>query len=79
MSDDERFEQLYTAEEVAEIGKVSRETVWRWMRMGKLRWIWFGTEKRIPESAIREIVRPAHEGYGEDTSPTNKLVPDVVG
>ena len=58
----QEIEQLYTAEEVAELGKVSRETVWRWMRQGKLRWVWFGTEKRIPASAVRAIVRSSDTG-----------------
>lgn len=51
-------EAYYTAEEVSKLFRVTRAAVYKWIREGKLRFVWVGSEKRIPTSAIKDFVRP---------------------
>jgi excisionase family DNA binding protein len=50
-------EQYYTVREVAERFKVSRQSVYDWIREGRLRAVKLGNRTRIPESALEEFVR----------------------
>lgn len=52
-------EAYYTVEEVAELFRVTKSAVWKWMREGKLRHVLIGADKRIPKSALAEFVQPA--------------------
>ena len=50
------MEKLYTPEEVAEHLKVSRETIYIWLRSGKLRAAKIGHFWRIAESELRRLL-----------------------
>jgi excisionase family DNA binding protein len=49
-------EKFYTIAEVCELLNVSRPTVNRWLATGKLRSIKLDRARRIPASAIQELV-----------------------
>lgn len=53
-------EKRYTSDEVAEAYRVSRHTVYRWMREGKLKGEKFGRAYLFTESAIREFEDRCH-------------------
>lgn len=50
------MDKLYTPEEVAEHLKVSRETVYNWLRCGKLQAVKIGHFWRISESELRRLL-----------------------
>lgn len=57
------MEKFYTPQEVAEILKVPRKTVYLWLQQGKLRGLKAGDLWRIPQSALDEFLRPPdHDG-----------------
>ncbi|WP_373278779.1 helix-turn-helix domain-containing protein [Gordonia amarae] len=49
-------EKLYTVPQVCEMFGVSRSTMVRWMSTGKIRSFKIGQRRRIPESAIQEVI-----------------------
>ncbi len=51
-------ERWYTAQEVADLFQVDRQTVWRWLKAGRLQGISLGGKVgwRIRESALRAFV-----------------------
>ena len=52
------MENLLTAKEAAALLNVHQETVWRWMRSGKLETIYLGPKsKRIRKEALEAFVR----------------------
>ncbi|NTU84054.1 MAG: helix-turn-helix domain-containing protein [Chloroflexales bacterium] len=53
-------EAYYTAEEVSKLFRVTKAAVYKWIREGKLGFVWVGSEKRIPTSAIKDFVRPGN-------------------
>ena len=53
-------ERYATLPEVAERLKVSRRTVYRWIKNGDLKAYQFGREYRITESALKDFLE-AHE------------------
>ena len=53
-------ERYATLPEVAERLKVSRRTVYRWIKSGELSAYQFGREYRITESALKEFLE-AHQ------------------
>lgn len=55
------MDRLYTPEEVAELLKVSRETVYNWLRSGKLQGIKIGHFWRISESELERLLSPQKE------------------
>ena len=57
------MEQFYTVEEVATALKVTRQTVYRWMHSGSLRYVVAGERRRIPQSALDAFLR---EGQPEE-------------
>jgi excisionase family DNA binding protein len=61
-------ERYLTLPEVAERLKVSRRTIYRWIKSGDLNAYQFGREYRITESALKEFLE-AHrfraEGEGD--------------
>ena len=56
-------EEYYTVDEVAKRLRVSRSTVYNWMRDGSLPFVIVGKDRRITGTAIRAFVRP---GKAED-------------
>lgn len=57
------MEQFYTVEEVAKALRVTRQTIYRWMQSGALRYVLVGERRRIPHSALSAFIR---EGKPED-------------
>lgn len=55
-------EKLYTVKEVADAFRVSRQAIYDWINRGTLRALRLGDRIRIPESALREFVRPVEPG-----------------
>lgn len=55
-----------TVAEVAELARVSKMTVYRLIHSGELPAVRFGRSYRVPESAVREVLRrqssDGHEG-----------------
>jgi excisionase family DNA binding protein len=50
------MERYYTPEEIAELLKVSRETVYNWLRAGKLKGTKVFNFWRIPESELNRLL-----------------------
>jgi len=50
-------ERLYSQDEAAEILQVSKVTLGRWLRAGKVRAVKVGRSWRIPESSLDEVAR----------------------
>lgn len=50
--------KLLTIAEVAEMLKVSRLTVWHWVRTGRLQAYRLGRQYRIPEKAVLALLEP---------------------
>lgn len=50
------MEKLYSTKEVAIICKVNVETVWRWYRENKLKYVKVGRKKMVKESDFNEFV-----------------------
>lgn len=67
-------EAYYTVEEVSNLFRVTKAAVWKWMREGKLGYVWIGSEKRIPASAVKEFVRP-----GESDKDNQKNLKPALG
>lgn len=55
-------EKLYTVKEVADQFRVSRQAIYDWINRGDLRALRLGDRIRIPESALREFIRPVEPG-----------------
>lgn len=55
------IEQHYTGRQVAEFLAVCPETVRRLAACGKLRSVRVGSERRYPESAVREYLRQVED------------------
>ena len=69
-------DEYFTVDEVAKRLKVTRKTVYEWMRGGVLRYVVVGERRRIPGSALAAFVRPGmpDEDFGQDDS-QKKLAP----
>ena len=63
----ENIEKLYTIKEVADLLRVSKPTVYHWFNTGQLRYVWVGVHRRVPESAIKQFVRPGMSNEGDDS------------
>ena len=59
-------EVVFTVDEVAELLKVSRPTVYRLMREGKLHYVTVGEQRRIPKTALEKLIGPFEIERGED-------------
>ena len=66
-------EEYYTIDEVAERLKVTRKTVYDWMRSGDLHYVQVGGRRRITGSALKAFIRQGKpeevKGDGETLSP----------
>lgn len=76
------MEQFYTVEEVASALKVTRQTVYRWMQSGALRYVMAGERRRITKAALDDFLK---EGRTEDVEentpgeqPENKYRPILI-
>ncbi len=60
--------RFLTVAEVADMCRVSRMTVYRWVHAGDLPAVRFGKSFRVPEAAITAFMQQAvlHGGEGED-------------
>jgi excisionase family DNA binding protein len=56
-------DDFYTIDEVAELFKVTRTTVYDWMKSEQLKFVKVGGRRRITRQAINEFIR---EGRPED-------------
>lgn len=64
-------EEYFTVDEVAKRFKVTRKTVYDWMREGQLRYVLVGERRRIPQSALTEFVRPGPSGDESENAQKN--------
>lgn len=55
-------EKYYTVKEIADLFHVSRQAIYDWIDEGKLRAVRLGERVRVPESALKEFVRPIEPG-----------------
>jgi excisionase family DNA binding protein len=63
------LERLYTVDETAQHFQVTRAAVYNWMKAGKLRFVYVGSSRRIPESALHDFIRESTE---KETSQSGK-------
>lgn len=61
-------EEIYTIPQVCEMFGVSRSTMVRWMNSGKIRSFKIGQRRRIPESAIQELIALDNGAQGGDAA-----------
>lgn len=64
-------EEYFTVDEVAKRFKVTRKTVYDWMREGQLRYVLVGERRRIARSALVEFVRPGMPGDEAENAQKN--------
>jgi excisionase family DNA binding protein len=62
-------EKYYTVKEIATRFRVSRQAVYDWIKEGKLRAVQISERVRVPESALRELVRPIEPGERIEEEP----------
>ena len=68
-------EQYYTIDEVAERLKVTRKTVYDWMRSGELPYVQVGSRRRITGSALKAFIR---QGKPEEVKGGEEWVSPVL-
>jgi excisionase family DNA binding protein len=70
-------DEFFTIDEVAQMFKVTRTTVYEWMRSGELAYVQVGARRRVTRSAIDAFVK---EGRPEETEeqPANKYSPTLI-
>jgi excisionase family DNA binding protein len=59
------MEEFYTVDEVAKMFKVTRTTVYEWMRSGALAYVQVGGRRRVTQSAINAFIKA---GQPEDAT-----------
>jgi putative molybdopterin biosynthesis protein len=52
------FENLYTPKEVAALWRVSRRTVYEWIKTGRVKAYKLGDTVRVPESELTQFLKP---------------------
>lgn len=62
-------EKMYTVQEIAKHFRISRQAVYDWIHDGKLRAVRIGERVRVPESALRDFVRPIEPGEPLEDKP----------
>lgn len=65
------MEELYTIQEVAQICKVDRTTVYYWMRTGKLKFVLVGSRRRVRRSDLDQFIQAGDLTDTEGTSEKN--------
>ncbi|MBN86125.1 MAG: hypothetical protein CL885_01235 [Dehalococcoidia bacterium] len=53
--------QIFTANDVAEILKVSKKTVWQLLTDGELKYFFVGKSKRIAEQDLEKYIRESRD------------------
>lgn len=71
-------EKLHTVKEVADHFRVSRQAVYDWINAGRLRALRIGERVRIPESAVREFVRPIEPGERVEETESGPWLPVLL-
>ncbi len=65
------MDEFYTIDEVAKMFKVTRATVYEWMRSGDLAYVQVGGRRRITQSAINAFIK---EGKPEEAERSEEIV-----
>ena len=52
--------KMYTLQELADIMKVSRQTIYNYLRAGRLKATKYGKEYRILEEDMKEFIKNGH-------------------
>ena len=65
------MDEFYTVDEVAKMFKVTRTTVYEWMRSGSLAYVQVGGRRRIRGSAIEAFIK---EGKAEDVNEASEEI-----
>lgn len=76
------MERYYTVNEIAEMFKVTRTTVYDWMNTGKLKWVQVGARRRVTQTTLEDFVK-AGSGSGQTSVKSEEiqgpgLAPQVV-
>ncbi len=58
--------EYFTPEEIAKMFKVKKNTVYIWIRKGKLRAVKLGSLLRVPKSALEEFIEEPGKEKGEE-------------
>lgn len=59
---------LYTLAEVAEILKVTRRTLYTYVKEGKLKAVKIGKYWRVPEETLQQFIATGTEGQNHETA-----------
>ncbi len=71
------MEEYYTVDEVSKALKVSRQTVYDWMRAGRLEYVIVGERRRIAKTALEAFIRKGNPAdIGEDDQ--GQYIPDFA-
>lgn len=68
-------EEYFTVDEVAEKLKVTRAAVYKWMKAGRLAFVYVGDDRRITSSALKAFIRP---GRPDGTREPHSHEPDTL-
>ena len=71
------MDEFFTVDEVAELFKVTRTTVYEWMRSGELAYVQVGSRRRVTRSAIDAFVKEGRPEAEEEPS-ENKYSPALI-
>lgn len=71
-------DMLYTIDEAAQLLKVKRVTIYRWMSTGKLPYVTVGSRRRITREAILAFIKSGADSDDEDHSSQKDQEPDFV-
>ena len=64
------MEEFYTIDEVAKMLKVTRATVYEWMRSGQLVYVQVGGRRRITQKALNTFIK---EGRPEEAEESEEM------
>ncbi len=71
------MDEFFTVDEVAELFKVTRTTVYEWMRSGELAYVQVGSRRRVTRWAIDAFVKEGRPEEAEEPS-ENKYSPALI-
>jgi excisionase family DNA binding protein len=74
------MEKLYTVPEAAEVLRVTRAAVYKWIREKRIEVVYVGSERRITQSAIEAFIKASTDRRvaGGDTIEDESLSPSHV-
>lgn len=70
---------LYTPQEVAALWKVTRRTVYEWVKAGRIKAFRIGDTVRIPESEMVAFLKPVEVAPRHAAAPRHKAKPAPKG